>query len=280
MSSAPLRLPAEPIALTPLFGHSRESVTAATVGFDFPSDAMPPQSRRTVSPWLSRPMLDLVAGDSDEGTHRTSKTRIVLIGLAATVLPAVGLLGVASTTASKSVDAASAPGAPEVASVTAAVDRPTELPPTPGAPTTVVLPAGALPLPDVAPTTTGAPPVAEITVAPPAPPPTAPPTTKARPTSSAPVSSGSGGATAAELEFLACTRRIESTNNYRAVDPSGTYFGAYQFEQRTWNGVVQRMGRSDLVGVRPSVASQADQDAAALQLFRERGSQPWGGRCA
>jgi len=35
-------------------------------------------------------------------------------------------------------------------------------------------------------------------------------------------------------------RMCESTDNYQAVSPSGTYRGAYQFDQPTWNGVAER----------------------------------------
>jgi hypothetical protein len=80
--------------------------------------------------------------------------------------------------------------------------------------------------------------------------------------------------------FLVCTRRIESGGNYRAVNPSGTYRGAYQFSRSTWNSTAGHAGRNDLVGVDPAAASPADQDSLALHLYQWQGASPWGGRCA
>lgn len=82
-------------------------------------------------------------------------------------------------------------------------------------------------------------------------------------------------------EFLACTRAHESDSagGYRAVSPSGTYRGAYQFHQTTWNTVAGWVGRPDLIGVPPDQASPADQDALAAELYRRQGNAPWGGRC-
>lgn len=59
----------------------------------------------------------------------------------------------------------------------------------------------------------------------------------------------------------------ESSNNPRAVDPSGTYFGLYQFDLRTWAGV----GGQGL----PSEASPAEQLHRARLLFADRGRAPW-----
>src|SRR5262249_35653198 len=69
-------------------------------------------------------------------------------------------------------------------------------------------------------------------LAPPAPP--APPA--AQPVYSAPVAS-SGGCTGDVDCFLACTRAHESDSSggYGAVSPGGTYRGAYQFDQSTWD---------------------------------------------
>ena len=81
--------------------------------------------------------------------------------------------------------------------------------------------------------------------------------------------------------FLACTRAHESdtAGGYRAVSPDGVYRGAYQFDQVTWNSVAASVGRSDLVGINPSSASQPDEDTLATALYEMRGNQPWGGRC-
>jgi hypothetical protein len=77
-----------------------------------------------------------------------------------------------------------------------------------------------------------------------------------------------------------CTRGHESDSagGYQAVNPSGKYRGAYQFDQNTWDSVTSRHA-PHLVGVNPADASPADQDEMATELYRERGNQPWGGRC-
>jgi peptidoglycan hydrolase-like protein with peptidoglycan-binding domain len=64
-------------------------------------------------------------------------------------------------------------------------------------------------------------------------------------------------------------RTCESGNNYRTNTGNG-HFGAYQFDQQTWDSV----GGHGL----PSNASHKEQDARALILYRERGWQPW--QCA
>jgi len=81
--------------------------------------------------------------------------------------------------------------------------------------------------------------------------------------------------------FLACTRAHESdmAGGYQAVSPGGTYRGAYQFDQSTWDAAAQLAGRVDLVGVDPATATPADQDLLAITLFHARGAQPWGNRC-
>jgi hypothetical protein len=86
--------------------------------------------------------------------------------------------------------------------------------------------------------------------------------------------------------FLVCTRSHESShtppaydNGYQAVNPSGTYRGAYQFSRSTWNNAALRAGRLDLVGVDPAVASIPDQDLLALDLYHWQGAGPWMGRC-
>jgi Transglycosylase-like domain len=87
--------------------------------------------------------------------------------------------------------------------------------------------------------------------------------------------------------FLVCTRAHESShtppaydNGYAAVNPSGTYRGAYQFSRSTWSNTAQRAGRLDLVGIDPATASVADQDLLALDLYTWQGAGPWMGRCA
>jgi muramidase (phage lysozyme) len=81
--------------------------------------------------------------------------------------------------------------------------------------------------------------------------------------------------------FLVCTRAHESDSagGYRAISPGGTYRGAYQFLQSTWNSVARRH-RAYLVGVDPAGAAPHDQDFLAYRLMLEAGAQPWGNRCA
>jgi hypothetical protein len=86
--------------------------------------------------------------------------------------------------------------------------------------------------------------------------------------------------------FLVCTRSHESShtppaydNGYQAVNPSGTYRGAYQFSRSTWNNTAMRAGRLDLVGVDPAGASIPDQDLLAFDLHQWQGAGPWMGRC-
>jgi len=70
--------------------------------------------------------------------------------------------------------------------------------------------------------------------------------------------------------------RRESGGNYRAVDPTGTWFGGYQLHLHTSNGVARRMQRPDLVGVPASRWPRADQDAAFYLLYdRGRGRRHW-----
>jgi len=66
----------------------------------------------------------------------------------------------------------------------------------------------------------------------------------------------------------------ESTDNYQAVSPSGTYRGAYQFDQPTWNGVAERHFPW-LVNLDPVDANPWWQDAMTRALWSERGAQPW-----
>ena len=79
--------------------------------------------------------------------------------------------------------------------------------------------------------------------------------------------------------FKACTLDIESDGNYGAVSPGGKYRGAWQFDQSTWDGAVARAGYPEWSGRDPATAPPGVQDAAASQLYAERGNQPWGGRC-
>lgn len=62
-------------------------------------------------------------------------------------------------------------------------------------------------------------------------------------------------------------RSCESGGDYGAVDPSGTYGGAYQFDQSTWESVG---GSGD-----PASASPAEQDQRAQMLLDQSGTSPW-----
>lgn len=79
--------------------------------------------------------------------------------------------------------------------------------------------------------------------------------------------------------FKACTLKIESGGVYEAVSRNGTYRGAWQFSQSTWDSNAEASGRTDLVGLPPDQASVADQDQIAYDTYSRRGKSPWGGRC-
>jgi peptidoglycan hydrolase CwlO-like protein len=105
-------------------------------------------------------------------------------------------------------------------------------------------------------------------------------------TSTAPAPSAGGGSGGASTDpalnpFLQCVVQAESGGNYAAVSPGGTYMGAFQFGQSTWNLAAQAAGIPGLVGVPPNTASKADQDTVAVALYALDGQQPWlGDRCA
>ena len=79
------------------------------------------------------------------------------------------------------------------------------------------------------------------------------------------------GTTEAQWHAL---RQCESTQNYRAISPSGRYRGAYQFSIRTWNWVAE-MHYPNLVGIDPIDASPPDQDKMAYKLYEINGWDPW-----
>ena len=62
-------------------------------------------------------------------------------------------------------------------------------------------------------------------------------------------------------------RFCESTNNYTAESANGLFYGAYQFEPRTWRTVG---GTGNPAHARPE-----EQDARARLLYARRGDQPW-----
>ena len=62
-------------------------------------------------------------------------------------------------------------------------------------------------------------------------------------------------------------RFCESSDDYRAVNRSGRYRGAYQFDLATWRTVG---GTGDPVNAAPD-----EQDARARELYARRGHEPW-----
>jgi hypothetical protein len=62
--------------------------------------------------------------------------------------------------------------------------------------------------------------------------------------------------------------------NYRAVSKSGTYRGAFQFDQSTWDSIASRHWPS-AVGMDPAAAPAFLQRHLARKLWRERGPRPW-----
>lgn len=64
-------------------------------------------------------------------------------------------------------------------------------------------------------------------------------------------------------EWLTALRECETGGNYRA-DTGNGFYGAYQFMQTTWDSIARMTGRTDLIGVKPSDASPADQDAMVI----------------
>lgn len=114
----------------------------------------------------------------------------------------------------------------------------------------------------------------------PLPPPVEPPTTL--PPVPAPVTVPAASPPPPSGDFAAfrdCTIQIESHGDYGAVSPDGVYRGAWQFIQSTFDGAVNRAGFGQYAGTDPAQAPSDIQDAAAAQLYSERGNQPWGGRC-
>lgn len=64
-------------------------------------------------------------------------------------------------------------------------------------------------------------------------------------------------------EWLLALRTCETGGNYARNSGDG-YYGAYQFLPSTWNSIAKKVGRPDLVGVLPSNANPADQDALVI----------------
>ena len=73
---------------------------------------------------------------------------------------------------------------------------------------------------------------------------------------------------------LARLARCESGGNPRAMSRSRKYFGLYQFDQRTWNGIAQTVA-PEYVGVNPADAAPEFQTMMARGLHAQRGRSPW-----
>jgi Transglycosylase-like domain len=106
-----------------------------------------------------------------------------------------------------------------------------------------------------------------------------PTTVRPAPVATAPVTAPPAPVPTSAAAVLACIRQRESGNNYAAVSASGTYRGAYQFSQGTWDGAARLAGRPDLVGRLANTVAPADQDAVALAEYEAAGLAPWGGHC-
>jgi hypothetical protein len=81
--------------------------------------------------------------------------------------------------------------------------------------------------------------------------------------------------------FLVCTRAHESdtAGGYQAYNPSGPWYGAYQFLQSTWDNTARQAGLPYLAGANILRTNSFFQDALAMSLYRWQGNTPWGGRC-
>jgi hypothetical protein len=94
-------------------------------------------------------------------------------------------------------------------------------------------------------------------------PPAPPPTEVATEATTEASTSASTYTPSGTLEAIAA---CESGGDPTVYDPSGTYWGKYQFDQATWSSV------SDAPY---GAASEAEQDAAAAALYAQSGSSPW-----
>jgi hypothetical protein len=81
-------------------------------------------------------------------------------------------------------------------------------------------------------------------------------------------------ATGPSAEQWAALRFCESSGNYSVVNPTGTFRGAYQFSQQTWNWIAADHA-PHLVGVDPAAAAPADQDFMAYTLYSVGGPGHW-----
>ncbi len=80
------------------------------------------------------------------------------------------------------------------------------------------------------------------------------------------ITATAGAASAASASDFAKLRQCESGGNYK-INTGNGFYGAYQFDRGTWNGLGYP-GRADQ-------ASPATQDEAARKLQAQRGWSPW-----
>ena len=84
----------------------------------------------------------------------------------------------------------------------------------------------------------------------------------------APTREKSSGEQSVKLpKILKKIAECESGGNPRAISPSGTYRGKYQFSRSTWRAMG---GHGD-----PAKASEYEQDKRALKLYKQEGTKPW-----
>lgn len=76
-------------------------------------------------------------------------------------------------------------------------------------------------------------------------------------------------------DLLACIRSYEQGAAGYGTNTGNGYYGAYQFDQSTWDNAVTNAGHPEWAGRRASEAPPEIQDAAAWQLYTERGLGPW-----
>ncbi len=219
-------------------------------------------------------MASRADGESEQILAEASTTTDPAPTTAPTTVPTTAAPTTAPPTTAPPTTAAPTTEPPTTAAPTTAAPTtaaPTTEPPTTAAPTTAA--------PTTAPPTTAAPTTAAPTTAAPT---TTPPTTAPDPeppaettTTAAPAEPESLPPQEPTAEQWEALRQCESSGNYQIVSRNGLYHGAYQFYPPTWDGVARSVGRTDLVGVLPSVAAAADQDQMALELWRQRGPQPW-----
>lgn len=74
--------------------------------------------------------------------------------------------------------------------------------------------------------------------------------------------------------MLARLRWCESRGNYKAIGGGGSFRGAYQFMQSTWNVIARRV-LPQYVGVDPAAAMPEVQDAMARALWAQEGPGHW-----